>query len=74
MLANQIWSTTLSAAIVFRYTCFWSEKHGELAVLAIDKKKVKIQLGFDLLVYACRTCGINGLFVHNKQKHKLERE
>ena len=35
MLAKQIWPTTLSAAIVFRYTRFWQKKHRELPFLAI---------------------------------------
>ena len=35
MLANQIWSTTFSAAIVFRFTRFGAKKHRELPFLAI---------------------------------------
>ena len=33
--ANQIGPTTLSAAIVFRYTRSWPKKHRELAFMAI---------------------------------------
>ena len=35
VLANQIRPTKLSAAIVFRYTRFWPNKHQELPFLAI---------------------------------------
>ena len=40
VLANQIRPTTLSAAIVCRYTRFWPKKHRELPFLAVALCKI----------------------------------
>ena len=40
VLANQIWLTRLSAAIVFRCAHFWPKKHRELPFLVIILTKM----------------------------------
>ena len=48
-LANQIRSTTLSAAIISRYTRFLSKKHRELPFLAIAFFFLPCDHGLDFL-------------------------
>ena len=49
VLANQIWPTSLSAAIVFRYTRFQPKKHWELPFLAIAPKYPISIINFGIL-------------------------
>ena len=59
MLANQIRPTTLSAAIVFRYTRFWPKKHRELPFLAIV---FETTYPGSLVFMVFQACGVGSFF------------
>ena len=54
VFANQIWSTRLFAAIVFRYTRFWPMNHQELPFLAIALELLNTgNIGVSLFLGTC---------------------